>query len=387
LALLRSSPVLLIASATRLLLVANNDPAVATKVASSSGITGTLLGTLIPLLPLYLPLIVVALIITRHPLLALVAIGAMILVTPAQVSLTQWIHGMRSGTDEIGQWWLIHHGPGWHDLWPKLGRKLIIVVRDQWLLWVGGTACLIAIASAPERLRRTDDADLKKTIDERIKGFNEGWTDFIKVGGQKKSRKRKDFTSFDAFRRFYARQHENDDPPRKLTEKIIDEEFEKFKSSRTNGDGPFLNKLRIALRKPLLDAELKSQRYLPLWRAFYGLRLGLFATLLVGLVMQFYTIPITGIDPSQIARSMWLPAEKITVADQAQPTVGYVLSTSDSWFVVLTEQDRTIDYIKASAVVGRSVCSLNTSPLSGSTPLIKLAGATNPRTPSCFPRQ
>lgn len=177
-AILRSSPVILIASATRLLLVANYDPVVATKIASSSGLAGTLLGTLIPLLPVYLPLVVVALIVVRRPWLALIAIGAMILVTPARVPLNQWWQGARIWLLRAWRWVEHPHGP----IWSPLGHGLLVLVHDQWPLWFGGAACVFAVLSAPSRLRHVGGDDLKKQIEQQIKDFSDGWIDRIKVG-------------------------------------------------------------------------------------------------------------------------------------------------------------------------------------------------------------
>jgi hypothetical protein len=54
-ALLLSPIVVLFASAAGLLIISNYDTTTATTLAASSGVVGTLLGTIVPLLPLFLP--------------------------------------------------------------------------------------------------------------------------------------------------------------------------------------------------------------------------------------------------------------------------------------------------------------------------------------------
>jgi len=71
------------------------------------------------------------------------------------------------------------------------------------------------------------------------------------------------------------------------------------------------------------------------------------------------------------------------VNGQSQPTVGYVLSTSDKWFVVLTERDRTIDYIKADDVTKRRVCAVDSRHVSSGRPLVVLTGASNKSSSLC----
>lgn len=89
-----SPGVLLFISAVRLLIIANYDPTTASAIASSSGIVGTLLGTLIPIVPALLPLLVLAFIVFpfRKPLLLLLAVIGTALVSPAYATLKEaWL--------------------------------------------------------------------------------------------------------------------------------------------------------------------------------------------------------------------------------------------------------------------------------------------------------
>lgn len=56
-----SPAVILFASATRLLFISNYDTTTATTIASAAGVVGTLLGTVVPLLPPYLPILTILL--------------------------------------------------------------------------------------------------------------------------------------------------------------------------------------------------------------------------------------------------------------------------------------------------------------------------------------
>jgi hypothetical protein len=341
-AILRSSPVILIASATRLLLVANYDPVVATKIASSGGVTGTLLGTLIPLLPVYLPIIVVMLIVTRRFLLALAATGSMVLVSPARTSLDAWIDGMRNRWHTLKPWLSGAHKLSQDEISTAITHVIFRLVSDQWPLWIGGTACIFAFASAPKKLHWRNQDEMREMVKKKIEDFKEGWTDKLKVSGYR------------------------------VTERDRSEWRDRSEE--------------VEWRKPLLDRERRKRLITPIWRALYGIALATIAVPLVGLVMQFYVIPVSGVDPGRIARSVWLPTENITVkttGGQTKATVGYVLATNDKWFVVLTEKHRTIEYIQADSVTARNVCSVD-SPLKGKgSPLVELAGVADAPSPPC----
>lgn len=77
-----SPSVLIFISATRLLIIANYDPTIASSIASSSGVVNTLIGTLVPIVPALLPLLVLALIVLRKLLLLVFAAIGASLVSP-----------------------------------------------------------------------------------------------------------------------------------------------------------------------------------------------------------------------------------------------------------------------------------------------------------------
>lgn len=94
--------VILLASAVRLLLIGNYDPAVAVTIAESRGVTNTLLGTTIPLLPPYLPIVALLLVSLRLYSYALACLAAALLVSPAYHSFNDV---KQNGADQVRLLW------------------------------------------------------------------------------------------------------------------------------------------------------------------------------------------------------------------------------------------------------------------------------------------
>jgi hypothetical protein len=87
LALITSPIALLLISATRLLIVSDYSTTTAVTVASSGGYVNTLVGTIIPLLPIFLPYIALALLLFRQFFLSIVAFIFTLFVTPTPLRL------------------------------------------------------------------------------------------------------------------------------------------------------------------------------------------------------------------------------------------------------------------------------------------------------------
>ena len=85
-ALIRSPVGLLLISVTRLLIVANYDTTTATAIASSGGYVNTLLGAVIPLVPIILPYLAIVLLIFRRFVLSALTFGATLLVSPTRLT-------------------------------------------------------------------------------------------------------------------------------------------------------------------------------------------------------------------------------------------------------------------------------------------------------------
>jgi hypothetical protein len=88
-ALLLSPFVILIASATRLLLVGNYDTTTATTIAAAGGVVGTLLGTIVPLLPPLLPIVCLVVAVIRKWSVLLFTILATALVSTTYTPLSE----------------------------------------------------------------------------------------------------------------------------------------------------------------------------------------------------------------------------------------------------------------------------------------------------------
>lgn len=84
-ALLLSPAGLLLISATRLLIISDYNPATASAIVSSSGYVNTLLGTIIPLVPIIIPYVTLILLFFNR-----VIIGILALLTTAFISPTTW---------------------------------------------------------------------------------------------------------------------------------------------------------------------------------------------------------------------------------------------------------------------------------------------------------
>jgi hypothetical protein len=77
---------LLLISVTRLMIVADYNATTATAIASSGGYVNTVLGTVMPLIPLLLPYLAVVLLIFRRFILGFMAFGAALLVSPTRLA-------------------------------------------------------------------------------------------------------------------------------------------------------------------------------------------------------------------------------------------------------------------------------------------------------------
>ena len=79
------------------------------------------------------------------------------------------------------------------------------------------------------------------------------------------------------------------------------------------------------------------------------------AAIMLPYVYTIYPIPHHSDYYVGVLRSPWLPAEKIGLKSGGN-YYGYTLSTSDGWFTVLLSKNRKIVYVPASQVVRQAVC-------------------------------
>jgi hypothetical protein len=118
-----SPSVLLFISAVRLLIIANYDPTTASAIASSTGVVGTLLGTLIPIVPALLPLLAMVMMIFRRPILLAFAVIGTVLVSPAYATPKEaWL-------ETINQFATVMHAIKTGD--PRLERHVLTLGWQQ----------------------------------------------------------------------------------------------------------------------------------------------------------------------------------------------------------------------------------------------------------------
>lgn len=99
------SPVgILLVSAARLLIVSNYNVTTASGIITSGGYVDTLLGTLLPLVPVLLPYIALALLFFKRVILATLTIIATVFVSSAAVSAHGFLSVSEHYTAQIGNW-------------------------------------------------------------------------------------------------------------------------------------------------------------------------------------------------------------------------------------------------------------------------------------------
>jgi len=87
-ALIASPAGLLLISVTRLLIISNYDPTTASAIVASGGYIDTLLGTTIPLIPIFLPYVALVLFFFNRVILGILALLTAVLISPAALTRT-----------------------------------------------------------------------------------------------------------------------------------------------------------------------------------------------------------------------------------------------------------------------------------------------------------
>jgi hypothetical protein len=138
--LIASPVVILFASATRLLLISNYDSSTATELAASGGVVGTLLGTVVPLLAPYLPLLCILLAIVRKWVLLSLSMAATALLSPAHAKPEA---GWKSSYAVLRWFWETVRHFEWESLW---------TTEFKWAAGCAVAGAAISIFVAPEAL-------------------------------------------------------------------------------------------------------------------------------------------------------------------------------------------------------------------------------------------
>lgn len=269
-ALIMSPAVILVLSATRLIVICNDDTTNAATIATSGGVTGTLLGTIVPLLPPYLPAVALVLLLFNRFFLAVVTAGAAAFVSPAYMSATKGLHIAATKFPQLlGLAW----GGQWSALWHEAGPKIVVFMA---------ISLVFAIVE--------------------IRVWFSGWENH-----------------------------------------------------------------------PVLEGLLR----------FVG-GLMVAAVCLFGLlfVQAVYRVPFDPAHGFQVVRRPWMPAEEIALKD-GSVIVGYTISSKDGWFLILKDEDRTIQYVLADSVTDRRVCTPKRDQIEYHDPLLKSKDAQEPKTRPC----
>lgn len=54
----------------------------------------------------------------------------------------------------------------------------------------------------------------------------------------------------------------------------------------------------------------------------------------------------------------WLPPERIKVAGEALPSVGYIVGDSEGWTTILKQDTRLLNRVRSTTIESRTVCTL-----------------------------
>src|SRR5262245_54981882 len=294
---------LLLISAARLIIVANFNTTTAVTIASSGGFLNTLLGTVIPLVPVFMPYFALILLLSRHFLLSILAFAFAAFITPTSITLT----------DVVG---LVQ--ADWYHLVVMISddRQVIFMILLVILvvLWVynrslpEALSAVVVMAVAVALLFALPNLLLSQHL--QSAGTNEQRIVLQSSSGAY------GFTGAQA-----------------LIPVIV------------------LALVFVFLAYPKsISGQVEGYSWV------LSVAVALIATIaLFPYVRYIYPVPQHRNYYTEAAHAMWLPAEKIALSTH-RTYYGYILSSGGGWFTVLAANSRTIVYLPAGDVVSRSVC-------------------------------
>ena len=329
-ALLLSPIVVLIASAARVLIISNYNTTTATTLAASAGVVSTVLGTIVPVLPLFLPPLLVVLVVFRRWAYVLLTAVATALISPAYTpSVLDTLRKAADSGQEI--WQRLNFGPKLfteNNIVEKVinGVSDIVVTIGNWLRVVG-------ISLVDFIWPGLDGAELSLVWNEWMWVLISALAAFVLV---------------------------LIDPPRIL------------RAAPASGDVTVWEKIHGWALWRLIG------------KAIYALLIAVACAYTAICVYAIYEVPFNTSVTSDILRRPWLPAEQVQLYS-GDVLVGYTLSTQDGWHALLEEQTRLITYIPSRNVAARTVCDVKTI-ASLPSPLISLQGTAPNSVPTCQAR-
>ena len=292
-ALLFSPVGLLLLSAARLIIISDFNTTTATTVASSGGYVNTLLGPVIPLLPVFVPYVALLLLLARHFVLSIVAFVFTVFITPTSLRLPVTLRLARLDEHQLLIW--VSADPFF---------TIVIALLIGFTVWIFsgslvealGILVVAVVTLALLLIAPKSPQSLPSAL-----GF---------VGAAEQ----------------------------KIALFIINERI--------------LTAIALVF---IFIIALGSATFLGMARALTTL-IALMATLaLFPYVSNFYPAPRHSSYYVDVLRTPWLPAEKIKLSSGVVYN-GYVLSADAGWFIVLLTNSRRVVYLPALDVARRTVC-------------------------------
>jgi hypothetical protein len=295
------SPVgLLLISAGRLIIISNFNTTTAVTVASSGGFVNTLLGTVIPLVPVFIPYLALLLLLFKRFLLSIMTFMFAAFISPTSITFAEVFRLAKAD---------------WNALLYKIADHrtiviiaVLIVLATLWayhrsfaeglsIIVAGAVACALVIAVPSPT----------QSIPLRLASSNE----------------------------------------HRLVTKVAAYAF----SER--------HILVAAALAAFIFVVLPNLNFKNLHTHFSWLLMAVVALVasiaLFPYVHYVYPVPQTRDYYAEATHAMWLPAERITLSS-GRIYYAYVLSSDSIWLTVLLTNSRTIAYISVAEVAGRSVC-------------------------------
>ena len=326
------SPIgLLLISAARLIIVSNYNTTTAVTIASSGGYINTLLGSVIPLVPIFAPYLALLLLLFKRFLLSIMVFIFAAFITPSPITLPQVVSLAVEDWHHLLQLTLFFP---WHSQTLVVISIVFLSVAIIFPLWVhhrelaevAGVLIMIIVATALV-LAAPKSSSLPVTL--RLASASESQN----------------------------------------THQLL---------NLTTAYWPVA--IAIALSIVFITYAYLAPPRLP---RLLSATVAIVATfVLFPYVSNIYPIPHHSSYVSEVLHELWLPAERI-VMHSGHVYYGYILSSDPEWDTVLLT-GRTIVYLHADDVVHRSVCKPGSTPQPASyPPLIPLLYTPPSPTPLC----
>jgi hypothetical protein len=304
LALILSPAGVLLISAARLLIVANFNTTTAVTIASTGGFVNTLLGTVIPLVPIFIPYLALLLLLFKRFLLSIMTFVFAAFISPTSISLVEGFsiartYWERMSTIVFGNlWWII--------------PIILVIFAALWIYnrsFVEGLSAVVVIFAAITLLIALPNVHLPMPVQ-------------LASNGEHRL--------------------------------LLTATTETSALSRR-----WILDLVILTLTFILIRYLHPKTLIGGIDSFGWLLTGVVAVVATIAFLPYvhfiYPVPQNRAYYAEITHDMWLPAEQIEL-DTRLVYYGYVLSSNDDWITVLLATKRVIVYLPTDEVIDQSVC-------------------------------